>query len=136
MSDKHKKILALRNKKNIGKTYEEIYGKDKARKLKEKFSLISTGENNPAYKDGSSKFPYPLEWRESLKEQIRQRDRKCQICKKQDKLRKLCVHHIDRNKNNLNPNNLISLCLFHHAKIINIQDDLKDYFQSKILLNS
>lgn len=132
-SNKQKKILSSRNKENLGKTYEEIYGQKKAKELKKKFSLISIGKNNPSWKGGKSNEPYPLKFNINLREQIRQRDKVCQICKKKDKLRKLCVHHIDRNKNNLNPNNLISLCFFHHAKISNIQDDLKDYFYSKLL---
>lgn len=128
------KILILRNKKNKGKTLEEIYGKDKAEIIREKYRLRMTGENNPAYKDGKSREPYPMSWNNYLRELIRQRDKKCQICyitrNKHQYLfsRDLCVHHIDRNKKNLNPINLIALCQYHHAKICTIQDDLKDHF--------
>jgi hypothetical protein len=137
---KIKEILILRNKKNIGKTFEEIYGIEKAKKIKEKFSLIRIGKNNPAYKDGNGKFPYSIGWTNNLKEQIRQRDKNCRICNLSREQHKksyhnwdLCVHHIDRNKSNHNFFNLICLCLDCHTKIQFFQDDLKDYFYAKNL---
>jgi hypothetical protein len=133
-SPKHKRILILRNKKNTNKTYEEIYGEKKAKKLKERFSKRMSGKGNHQYKDGKSKEPYPINWNNALKELIRNRDKKCKICgitrNKSKKLYgcDLIVHHIDRNKKNLNPLNLITLCQFHHFKIQSFQDDLQDHF--------
>jgi hypothetical protein len=142
---------------------KEYWGKIQARQIKQKFPLIfekrtlnsirhrakrlglkscfvsNYKDLNGNYKNGEGRFPYPLEWREPLKEQIRQRDKVCMICKKSRQEckkiygRDLCVHHIDRNKDNLDPANLICLCLFHHAKICNFQDDLQDYFRAKLL---
>lgn len=75
------------------------------------------GINNPNYKHGLSKFPYPLSFSEKLKEQIRKRDNyKCKYCNKTQKQelkknrRKLAIHHIDYNKFNNNITNLIVLC--------------------------
>ncbi len=98
---------------------------------REKMSELRLGVSNPNYRGGKSREPYPLEWRETLKESVRNRDNyRCQICgiAQERSGRLLCVHHIDRNKKNLNPLNLISLCTAHHTKIQNIQDDLRDYF--------
>ena len=60
---------------------------------------------------------------EPLREQVRQRDNYCQMCfNYQDELRdknkhcKLSVHHIDYNKKNNSPDNLISLCRSCHSK--------------------
>ncbi len=75
------------------------------------------------WQGGISKEPYPFEFGEELKELIRKRDNyKCQLCGKfqKEQLRKtrkkLNVHHIDYNKKNLNPNNLITLCFRCHSK--------------------
>ena len=55
-----------------------------------------------------------------LKESIRQRDNyKCQMCgvPQCETMRKLPIHHIDEDKNNLNPKNLITLCNSCHNKV-------------------
>ena len=70
-----------------------------------------------------------------MKEQIRQRDRyRCQECSiLQKKLNyKLPVHHIDYNKNNNTPNNLISLCRPCHAKTSYKREDWTKYFKGKL----
>lgn len=68
---------------------------------------------------GTEDKEYPMGWCDTLKERIRDRDdRKCQLCGKTKKEngRKLDVHHIDEDKHNLNPKNLISLCASCHGK--------------------
>lgn len=80
------------------------------------------GKNNPNWKGGISFMPYPIDWIKSLRESIRQRDNyACKICRiKQIDLigfhKKLDVHHIDYDKKNLDPKNLISLCRKCHNK--------------------
>jgi len=77
------------------------------------------GNFNPNWRGGKSFEPYPLGWNKTFKEQIRYRDKyKCQNCgiPEIECNSKLHVHHIDYNKQNLNPNNLISLCSSCHAK--------------------
>ena len=71
------------------------------------------GENHPNWQGGISNNPYPDGWNNMLKESIRQRDNyMCQECGIiQEEFKKaLQVHHIDCDKDNLNPNNLTSLC--------------------------
>ena len=95
MSDKHRKKLS---KAHIG---------------------IQAKEKHPLWQGGISFEPYSLEFNEDLKEVIRNRDRrKCQICGKTEleNNKKLSVHHIDYNKKNSDPKNLISLCKNCHAK--------------------
>jgi group I intron endonuclease len=41
--------LADKNRQNTGKTYEELYGKEKAAQMKEKLSKKCAGESNPNY---------------------------------------------------------------------------------------
>lgn len=77
------------------------------------------GNLNSNWKGGISKEPYPFEWTEIFKKAIRQRDNhKCQLCgiSEFENGRKLDIHHIDYKKNNLDPNNLISLCCHCHMK--------------------
>jgi len=77
------------------------------------------GKNNGQYIDGLSSEPYSLNWTKTLREYIRNRDHyTCQICgcSQLENGRQLCVHHIDYDKDNLEPNNLISLCNCCHTK--------------------
>ena len=70
---------------------------------------------------GKSFEPYPLGWTKTFKEQIRKRDNyKCRICgvPEIECDRKLDIHHIDFNKNNLSHDNLISLCRKCHSRIL------------------
>ena len=88
-----------------GKTYEEIFGLEKGKKLRIQRGLESTGrkrsfktkqkmskkkrlrdirrpgefanENNPNWRGGISNLPYPLGFNSELKEKIRQRDGRC-----------------------------------------------------------
>jgi len=97
---------------------------------------LASGDKNPAYKNGKSQEPYPMGWKFSLKEKIREMDKKCVMCSKTNEEHKqefgcaLCIHHIDGNKDNLKETNLISMCRFHHLKIQKIQDSLMEHFYS------
>lgn len=75
------------------------------------------GKYHPNWRGGKRKYPYS--WKESFKEIIRERDgRKCKLCGTSEKefVKKLEVHHIDYNKENINLKNLISLCKSCHTK--------------------
>jgi hypothetical protein len=94
-------------------------GKKHTEEYKKKMSLSLSGEKNPMWKGGLSKEEYTINWTNTLKLSILERDKyKCKICKKhQEELNeKLCVHHIDYNKKNCNPDNLITLCRSCHTK--------------------
>jgi hypothetical protein len=80
---------------------------------------VPRGERNPNWRGGVSFEPYPTDWTSDLKESIRRRDGyACRLCgKTQDENgSKLDVHHIDYDKGNLDPQNLISLCVSCHRK--------------------
>lgn len=67
----------------------------------------------------SIRSDYDHQFTESLKEQIRNRDgRKCQVCGRAESQlsRSLDVHHIDYDKTNCHPDNLISLCGPCHSR--------------------
>ena len=70
-----------------------------------------SGKNSPHWKGGISCEPYCQDWTKEYKEFIKERDSyKClnPNCWKKDKV--LTVHHIDYNKKNCGPENLITIC--------------------------
>ena len=90
------------------------------------------GPLSPRWQGGKSFEPYPLGWTKTFKEQIRQRDNyKCQICgcPEIECKRKLDVHHIDYIKENINPDNLTSLCRSCHVKTNNNREYWTKYFK-------
>ena len=90
------------------------------------------GKNATSYIDGNSLFPYPLSFNNRLKGKIRNRDNnKCQLCgvPQQECLKKLHVHHIDYDKQNCDPVNLLTLCNRCNCKVNYNRDYWINYFQ-------
>lgn len=109
----------------------KIHNGKRCRQCHKKYAI---GKNASNWFGGVSFEPYGLEFNEDLKEVIRNRDRrKCQLCEKTEleECRKLSIHHIDYDKQNNNPNNLISLCYKCHAKTNHKRDYWKNYFNNK-----
>ena len=78
---------------------------------------LSKGEKNPNWQGGIWDHPYPPEFNKALKKAIRKRDNYiCQNCLKLESSqldeinKRLQIHHIDYNKDNLDKTNLITLC--------------------------
>lgn len=84
---------------------------------------------------GKSFEPYGLEFNRILKEHIRKRDnyrcRECNACRN-DLKRKLDIHHIDYNKKNNKPKNLISLCISCHTKTNFLRNDWTKHFEERM----
>jgi len=90
------------------------------------------GEMANSWQGGISFEPYPTTWSDDIRESIRKRDRHiCQLCGKHqlESKKKLSCHHIDYNKNNLNPENLISLCTSCHTKTNTKRNYWTNYFK-------
>jgi hypothetical protein len=86
------------------------------------------GEKHPMWKGGISFEPYSLEWTKALKKIVRERDNQtCQLCGKNGKV----VHHIDYNKKNCNPENLITLCGSCHSKTNMKREKWIEFFNKK-----
>ena len=78
-----------------------------------------SGKNSHAWKGGKSFDPYPIIFNGEFKRMIRERDGfRCMACGKSEEGngRKLCVHHVDYDKDNTTPENCVSLCLSCHSK--------------------
>ena len=85
---------------------------------RENVSKALSGSNNPNWQGGISQI-YGWDWTQTLRKAIRERDGfRCQVCGKEyhPNGRKLSVHHIDYDKMNNNPKNLITLCTSCHVK--------------------
>lgn len=75
------------------------------------------GDRCYAWKGGLSKEEYPMEWVNHIREEIRERDeRRCKLCGLPENGTKHSVHHIDYDKANLDPRNLVTLCKYCHPK--------------------
>jgi hypothetical protein len=127
-----KAIKRLSNPKN-----NPFYGKHHTTKSKLKMSRtilkleLHKGKKNGRWIDGRSYEPYTSNFKSS-RESIRKRDSyKCQKCGIMqhkhlinNKKEKLSIHHIDYNKHNCNPKNLITLC----RKCNSIVNTNRDYW--------
>ncbi len=75
------------------------------------------GEASRTWRGGLSFEPYTRDWSEALRESIRKRDgRRCRVCGILEKGKHHEVHHIDYDKENLAPNNLVALCRSCHSR--------------------
>ena len=93
-----------------GKNHAEKTKKKISEKMKGKYE----GNKNPNWQGGISFEPYTIDWTETLKRSIRERDHyTCQLCNQYGN----AVHHIDYNKKNCNLNNLITLCRSCNSKV-------------------
>jgi len=139
LSESHKGYVMPEGQKK--KISESLKGRTKSRKTREKISRnhakIWLGKSNEARKgsksnfwqDGKSFELYGFDWTNLLKHSIRTRDCFiCQICKKHGWV----VHHIDYNKKNNNPNNLITLCSNCHSKTNFNRKYWLKYFKDKL----
>lgn len=88
-----------------------------------------TAEKHPNWQGGKSFEPYTTDWTRSLRISIRERDNYiCQLCGEKQGDRAHAIHHIDYDKANCNPENLITLCIGCNAKVNFNRDYWTIYF--------
>jgi hypothetical protein len=125
------KLSRLKKEEYKDKTKHPMYGKKWNDEQRLKKSLSQLGSKNHRWLGGISFEPYSVDWNDILKESIRQRDNHtCAICLLQQTDKTFMVHHIDYNKKNCNPNNLITLCCSCHMKTNGHREDYKKFFQT------
>ncbi len=108
------------------------------KKTKQKISDSLKGRmclsDNSNWQDGISFEPYTTEFNKQLKELIRTRDSYiCQVCGATKEDRNLDIHHIDYNKKNCLPTNLISLCRSCNIKANFNRKEWTKYFQEILI---
>jgi len=109
-------------------------GKKLSEETKLKISEAFRGENHPNWQGGKSFEPYGLEFNSEIRQQIRERDNfTCQECNyTEDQLgRTLSIHHIDYDKRNNDPENLVSLCNSCHSQTNFSRADWTEYFKER-----
>src|SRR6266404_1512867 len=75
------------------------------------FALFTRGQNNPAYIDGKNPAVYPRHYRHARKIVLERDGRCCFLCSKDGWLD---IHHINRDKLDNSPTNLVALCRLCH----------------------
>jgi len=100
------------------------------------------GKNNPNYIHGQGNFPYPIEFNNELKEQIRKRDnytcQNCNIIEEEHIIiqgKVLSIHHIDYDKTNNQKNNLITLCNQCNVRANYNRKHWQEFYTNKITAN-
>ncbi len=93
------------------------------------YSVHNLCELSPNWHGGKSFEPYSKEFNRYLKEQVRIRDNyTCQLCDKIQIDEFFNVHHINYNKKDSRPENLISLCDSCHSKTNSNRKYYEQYF--------
>jgi len=127
--------LSEEHKEKISKSLQGHHGYWKGKKHSEeyklKMSLSHRGEKGSGWKGGISILPYSKEWTRRLKDEIRERDdRKCCNPECQGGSNLLDVHHINYDKENCDPSNLICLCRSCHTQsTAGDREYWKNYYQ-------
>lgn len=114
MSEKAKgrKFSKERNRKISQAMKKRIIKPETIEKLRDR-----CGRKNPNWKEINAERKYSVDWTITLRRSIRERDKyTCRLCGEQQKEKSHAVHHIDYDKFNCNPKNLISLCQLCHSK--------------------
>ena len=115
----------------IRKKNDHWFGRKHSEESKRKMSDVKRGEKHSNWQSGISFEPYTIDWTDTLKKAIRERDNyTCQLCRTLGSDR-LNIHHIDYDKKNCNPTNLITLCLKCHMRTNYNRKYWTQYFKSE-----
>lgn len=141
LEERKKRSETVKGRKMPESQKKKISLSNKGKKRSKESIFKTSGKNHYNWKGGLSHEEYGLEFNEKLKRQIRKRDNyRCQQCfRHQDELfsstgkrYKLNIHHIDYNKKNNIPTNLISLCRNCHTQTNFKREDWTKYFNKKV----
>ena len=124
------KGLTKETDKRVKAISESLTGNKLSEKTKEKLRQYK-GSLASNWQGGISKKPYSFDFNKELKELIKRRDNyTCQLCDKNPV--HSAIHHIDYNKKNSNPINLILLCRICNSKVNFNREYWTKYFQIKL----
>lgn len=128
------KKLSDETKQKIGKA---ATGRIVSKETRLKLSECHRGEKSSNWKGGKSFEEYSTDWTETLRRSIRERDHYvCQICGKIQGDFAHDVHHIDYDKKNCNPDNLITLCHSCHSKTSRNRENWILFFKTRVFINA
>jgi hypothetical protein len=96
---------------------EKIFAIIRSNEYRQAMSDRFVGENNPNWHDGASLNSYNWEFNPELKMAVRTRDGfQCQLCGCPEKDHAHDCHHINYDKDNNEPENLVTLCRSCHSQ--------------------
>ena len=117
LTELHKAKLSRAKLNNPVRYWSGKPGHKQSSLTRQRISKKLIGDQSYLWRGGISYAPYTVDWTSTLRRSVRERDRyTCQMCKDPQGDRALCIHHIDYNKANSNPANLIALCRSCHGK--------------------
>lgn len=120
-----------KNKIATTRKLKKIIPWNKGKKMPASMGINRMGILNPCWRGGTSFEPYSSKWTTELKNKIKIRDNNQCVnpgCK--TNTNKIYVHHIDYNKQNCEPNNLITLCHNCHSKTNHKRELWKSFYQT------
>jgi len=98
---------------------------------KRKIGLHSQGEKNPNWRGGIAHKPYTREFVLSLRQQVYDEyGGKCGLCPTTGDGHEIHIHHIDYNKENNDPLNLMALCRSCHGRTNFNREYWQDYLST------
>jgi len=106
-------------RKHSAETKAKIGNAQRGRKKPASMIAKITGPKNHRWMGGTSNAPYGWTWNAELKEEVRRRDGyKCQLCGKPqaESEKTFPVHHVNYNKKDSDPINLVTLCHSCHSR--------------------
>jgi len=120
-----------RSEETFAKASAAHMGKKHTLETRAKMSEAKRGANHPNWRGGGG--PYAWTFNKKLKGEVRQRDEyRCQLCgvSQTECEVVLDVHHIDYNKQNSDPVNLIVLCHSCHSRTNTNREHWTKLFQA------
>jgi len=110
-----------------------FYGKHHSEETKQIISEAVMKEKNGNWAGGISKLPYAFDFNNELKELIKKRDEYRCHYPECDATESLVVHHVDYDKMNSDPDNLITLCNRHNGKVNSNREYWAKHFKEMIV---
>lgn len=136
ISEKLKSISATNTRywrKHTNEAKEKISNCHKWKETWNKGKPFLAMETNPMRKWWLSFQPYTTDRTKTLKRSIRERDHyACQMCWEQQTDKAFPIHHINYQKHNCNPENLVTLCPSCHSKTNTNRDRRQKLFELKM----
>ena len=125
------------SKETIDKMIKARMGYRHSESTKKKISISISGPNNFNWRGGSSCEPYCYEWSDELRQMIKERDNyKCQNPDCWKTAKRLGVHHIDYNKKQCSPSNLITLCTSCNVRANKDRDYWEKFYRNIMIKRS
>jgi len=126
-----KRLGYLNSLETRTKISKALVGRKLPEEVRKKMSENRKKEKHWNWQGGISCEPYSIDWTETLKRAIKERDKYiCQLCGATPEI--LFIHHIDYDKKNCNPDNLITLCRSCHMKTNYNRNYWINYFNERM----